>query len=140
MRELDRENDGLFQRFLCSLQAGNVIPLDIGLISNDGALKARPQFLDLRICVVVALPAHFRSIDATARKQREYALLALASGPAVGHTVRTDGLPCSLLLALLNVLLQCLRSREVLVDLVPYELFGLLILLVYSFSSFLLHF
>ncbi|BAS70319.1 Os01g0141150, partial [Oryza sativa Japonica Group] len=43
LRELDRQYDGLLQRLLGALEAGDIVPLDVGLLGDDGGVESSPQ-------------------------------------------------------------------------------------------------
>lgn len=53
MGELDGQDDSLFECRLCAFEACDVVPLDIGLLGQDGTGEACSQLLDLWILVVV---------------------------------------------------------------------------------------
>lgn len=58
VRELDGQNNGLLQRLLGSLEAGDVIPLHIWFIGDDSTRETCSQLLDFRVRVVIfAFPA-----------------------------------------------------------------------------------
>ena len=53
MWKLDRKNNGLFQRLFCDLQTGNIVPLHIWFVHDDGVGQTGTKFLDLRVMIVI---------------------------------------------------------------------------------------
>jgi hypothetical protein len=54
MGELDGKNDGLLQGLLCLVQASNILPLDVRLVSQDSTSKGTSQLLRLGVLFVAA--------------------------------------------------------------------------------------
>ena len=42
LEELDGPHDGLLQRLLGALDPGDIVPLDFGLLSDDGGVEGGP--------------------------------------------------------------------------------------------------
>lgn len=53
MGELDGQDDGLLEGLLGRIQPGDVLPLDVGLVGQDGARQGGAQLLGLCVFVVV---------------------------------------------------------------------------------------
>lgn len=53
MRELDGQNDGLFQRFFCSFETCDVFPPDVGLLCEDGACECAAELLRVGVLFAV---------------------------------------------------------------------------------------
>ena len=54
LRKLDRQYDGLLQGLLGALEAGDVVPLDVRLLGDDGGIEPRPQLGLLGVVPAVA--------------------------------------------------------------------------------------
>ena len=106
MRELDWQNDCFLQRCLGGFQTSNVIPTNIGFLTENGASKPCPQFLGLCILVVLFLPAQLLVKDASE-------MMHLLSPFTIRCTIGTHrALP--FLLRRANDLLQALCANQVL--------------------------
>jgi len=57
MGELDWEDDGLLEGFLGLLQSGHIVPANVRLLCQNGALQGAPQLLVIFIAALLALPA-----------------------------------------------------------------------------------
>jgi hypothetical protein len=55
LREFDGQYDSLLQRLLGALEAGDVVPLDVGLLGDDGRVEPGPHLGLLRIVPVLAV-------------------------------------------------------------------------------------
>jgi hypothetical protein len=59
LREFDGQYDSLLQCLLGALEAGNVVPLDVGLLGDDGRVEPSPQLGLLGVVPVLAVAAVF---------------------------------------------------------------------------------
>jgi hypothetical protein len=55
LREFDGQYDSLLQRLLGALEAGDVVPLDVGLLGDDGRIEPGPQLGLLGVVPVLAV-------------------------------------------------------------------------------------
>lgn len=74
MRELDRQQDSLLERLLCSLQARDIIPADIRPLLENRARQRAPQLLAILVQGLAAVSAVLPGFFPFARPARRPAV------------------------------------------------------------------
>ena len=98
MRELDRQDNGLFKCLLRRLQTRHIFPLDVRLLRENRTRERSPQLLALSVIIILVLPTR-----------------PVASRPIVPHRSRFPFIA----VLFFDMLLQLLRSLHVLAGLAP---------------------